>query len=256
MEQRRQDVTINIDREAVHLLSAATGAVRAILDRRRALDAGGQYDTPLAVILGESHDSPAHLASQMIILDQLSGWHKAEAAKKPGTSPVILCHELEHSSLAQLYGHLTNRAATPEIRARLIADDPQGKIAAKTYLGFFALFRCDFSKVALIRSAIAHQVLNFMTDCEKDGDLLSTSDPDTQAAIASCGLGSAAPGLISAEGVWVRNDHMAKKSLSHAREHGARIILQQCGNAHVVGLENHKTGQVVYETEKKPCRHV
>lgn len=240
---------IQIGAEAAQILSTATAAIRAILDRRAALDAAGQYDTKLAVILGEAHDNPAHRVSQMLILDGLQDWHRTQTATHPRTHPLILCHELEHSALTQAFGHIAKQPATGNIRARLDQNDPQGKIAIKAYLGFFALLQGDYSKAALLRAAQKNNVLNFMTDSEKNSQALETADPDTRAAIIACDLDPAAPpSPTSEDGVRVRNYQMAHTALARAEQHGARIVLQQCGNAHVVGLEDSNDKTQIYQT--------
>lgn len=248
MQRPEISFQIDLDEEAALLLSSATGAVRKILDRRRALDADGQYDTPLVVILGEAHDNPAHHAHHMLVLDGLKDWQRAE--RFPGTAPLILCHELEHTSLKQAFGHITGVKPTAESGALLTAADPLGKMNAKTYLGFFALFQSDFSKATLLRTTQDSGILNFFTDCDKDEGRLSTSDPETAQAIAANGCDTKTPiDAISEEGVRIRNDHMARKALHHARDCRARIVFQQCGNAHVVGLDDLHTGTEIYKAK-------
>ncbi len=248
------DIDIDIDAEAARTLSSAARAVRHILNRRRALDLAGQYDVPLAVILGESHDNPAHAAHHLLVLNGLKDWSQKEkaTARTPGSAPLILCHELEHGSLKQVFKHIADAPAKGAAQTHLTANDPQGKMNAKTYLGFFALFQGDFSKAALLRAAQKNDILNFLTDCDKNDGGLDADDPSTAAAIAACRDDSTVAlttpiDPTSEEGVRIRNHHMAQKALQYAQIHRARIILQPCGNAHVVGVVDLETGAELYK---------
>lgn len=212
---------VDFDAEAAAILNSATRAVKAILDRRAALDREGKADVPLVVITGERHSVPAHRVHHMAVIKALRE-----------QEPTVVSLEAPHNLSALTYKHLTEIDPNLEVKDRLKASDRIGDVSIKSAI----VESDDHTRTTFFRFLSHNEIPVRFTDAAvTDRNLIDYEDPSTADSLPAEFNRAANPLAYQKEGVEIRNRHMAKAAASHAREHGARILFHICGGAHIAG---------------------
>lgn len=216
---------LRIKADAALVRGSANRVVEAALTRRAAMDRQGKYDQPLLVVLGEIHSIPAHYVHHMLVMEGLRSREK-----------IAVAYEAEHDTLEKEFG--AQHDGQPHATQRLRDRDDAGLLSLKTAVGFCNSTMTDHTSMTLFSYLLRHGLPFRFTDaaCNARG-FLDTEDPSTAAALRDC-FGAAArigghPG--TARGIGARNRHMLAGALSLAKVSGARIVIQVCGNLHVLG---------------------
>lgn len=235
-ERVRQETLgrLDIAVEALSILSSATQAAAAILERRRALDESGQADRPLLVLLGEKHSNPAHIAHHLAVLDRV---HAAEPA-------TVFLKELPHNigtdRLNALFAERTGRPVTAAARQAIRDRDTDGHLSLATltqeHLMVYAPHSHDLLNQALLRRDIPVAFTDAAQKSIYQDLFLDPDDPATNDSLRASGsdMSVLTPGA-SPQGMHARNHHMLLNAASFAQENRARIAFQQCGTYHVTG---------------------
>jgi hypothetical protein len=245
-----EDFSRRMDDDVQRLLSSAQEAARAILARRAEMDRAGLQDQPLIVLASESHDKPGHAAFRMLVAEILSHAEKIAVAheerhnaldvlfsrergmERPDTAQSAALHALDRDGSLSLKGLIgtpsvdwNTTATLPDVRAMELHHLLAGGIP----------FRCTDAATARMQPLTYEEMLG-ARDYSKQFDL-DMNDSSTATAIRACFNDTAREELtvFTAAGVAVRNLHMARSVLDLATDSGARIVIQQCGNAHVRG---------------------
>lgn len=232
---KRSNTPVNVDSDAAAVLENSARSVKAILDRRQALDRAGMAETPLVLIMGETHACPAHYAHHIAVLNALQKYEKIGVAKE-------LPHDLWKEEFFPLgCGHQSSidifksfdKSGKASLRASFVDIDLKAYHSRKTFENF--LLTSDIpvrftdaamGKVKSLSSSISIPKFDFC-------------DPSTVLSLRAC-FNSSIDGIsaLSAKGMKVRNHHMCNMSIDFARNDNLRILVQRCGNAHVMGHHN------------------
>lgn len=217
---------IRIDADAAAILNNACHAVETILARRRALDARGENDKPLVVLSGEIHSMPAHYVHHMMVLKQL----------KTAEPSLALACEYEHNHLCETFHRQTGQRASAELAENMRAQDNKGALTVKARLAWSRNLWADHSHATFSHFLLQQKIPVFFTDASVEGGSLNAADPSTAESMHAC-FGKAAGYLhpCSRHGQKIRNHHMAGRIVHYAAERQPRIIVQQCGIAHIAG---------------------
>jgi len=174
-----------IDEEAAAILHSATQAVKAILDRRAALDREGKKDTPLIVLAGETHSMPAHLVHHMLVLKGL-----AKSGEK-----VVFGYEEQYNVLSRPFFKFTDRQPDPAITQYLQAHDQDGTLALQYCSSFLGTSNADHSENILCRYLWRRRKIPVrFTDAAKSKDCFDPDDPSTAQSMQAC-LGKISTGI-------------------------------------------------------------
>ncbi len=204
----------------------------AILARRAEMDATGQLDKPLFVLIGEDHESVQHYLHHMVLLDRLAQYPKSLA----------IAYEQPYDLLARFYRD--NGAYEPNRQLVHYMNDVDRDTAVSVKLRFSAV---DNFSAYFAHKALAHTVVNVMdahldarfigSDISYDSDeLIETEDMRAADSLRRAGLDANEMYHISSpEGIHARNQHMARYLLDETRRYPASIVLQFCGIAHLNG---------------------
>jgi hypothetical protein len=214
----------NIDDEAVAILRSARFCAQAALTRRAALDRKGKRDVPLVVLAGENHEFVAHTLHHILFTEMVK---RRES--------VGVCIEQPHNLLEQKYRDICGIKPDELTSAWLKANDHTGVLSIKTMLGFLGYEESNHSKATWLHFFLKHQIPARFNDAARNifGSDLDMDDPAVQ-KITGQNTGRIDAKL--AKGMYVRNRHMSQSIVPFFKDCGARIIIQQCGNAHVSGL--------------------
>jgi hypothetical protein len=225
----------NIDRDAAVIAVSATAAAAFILKRRAALDAEGKAGQPLVVLLGERHSIPAHNILNMQVVKKLadSGQKIAVALEKP--------YNLMDLEFFETSSRMPGAYAAPESLKRR---DKDGALSLAVFMGHAEFSMASHSETMFCRFLLRHGITTAFTDAKKEGGILDHEDPSVAQSLQEC-FGNAAAGVATEgrEGIYARNNHMARKIRELAQASGARIIVQSCGAGHVLGMEGGPSGQ-------------
>jgi hypothetical protein len=215
----------DINDHAARIKDSAVRAAAAILERRAVMDRTGREDQVLAVAAGEIHYAPAHHIHHMAVLDALSRETK-----------VAFGYECRHNIVPEGFSELRNENPTEAALAHLRERDRDGGLSLKTCLTYAENY-ADQARFALLRFVLNRRIPARFTDVAMiDGQTLDAGDPSTAGAMQSCLRRVPADlGVTAANGMYVRNRHMAETGIGYAQDIGANILLQQCGVSHVIG---------------------
>lgn len=229
-----------IDRDAAAILKSAVKTTKEILKRRDDLDRQGKQDQTLYVMAGEFHDRPAHQLHHLLVLQGLR-----EADEKVVTGIERAGNSVDDRFIQD---YLLNIAKVdpkdvPK-QAQLYKNDPFFRgVVDMVYSLHEPIIYANYSSYTLNFNLLrmhAQSNKDFMalrTDAARVGnDYLDVSDPVT-ANIMQKSVNKVKRNmkLVSQEGMYVRNVHMAKRLHDVARAYKARIAVQLCGQAHVNG---------------------
>jgi hypothetical protein len=221
-----QDKPGDVETEAAQLRDSAARAAACILARRAALDREGRHNEPLIVLAGEFHSESAHNIHHRLVLQALRA-----------REPVAFAYEEQHSLLDLETRHVLKRAPGRALADRLRAADRNGALSIRAALGAYCSI--DFRQTGftvLFRYLLGNDIPTRFTDVSRPREDLDMDDPSTAASLRACFGDAAAPlDALSPRGMRARNHHMAARVLDFARETKARIVFQQCGDAHVAG---------------------
>lgn len=209
-----------IDAEAALLLRSATEAVAHILHAREALDKAGQAHLPLIVVKGEMHTSPAHRVHHMLVLNGLKDIYTvAVGIEQP--------HNLFEEQAAIF------KRTMPKSGLGL---KERGRFNLMTTTGCFDTEWAPHTHDSFRAYIITHGLPVAHTDAAMTKNALDVKDASTVMSIRAM---SEKPNkkldCMSRKASGIRNHHMAKKAVELCYDSGARILVQVCGNFHVMG---------------------
>lgn len=192
----------------------------------------GRRDQPLFILAGEDHESSQHYLHHILLLESLKsiGRHTAIAYEQP------------YDLLARFNTEGRGYEPRPDILAALVLADQQSALSLK--LRFyeaenpFAYFaHKTLAHYVLQRFAAGDDVSFISSDVSYDADeIIEYVDPKALAAIQSCGEDpSEMYYLASAQGMKIRNAHMATLLRERSHDTNAALCVQFCGKAHING---------------------
>lgn len=219
---------LTIDKQAVAILSSATRAAKAILERRAALDKQERRDEPLIVLAGENHHAPSHLIHHMLVIDKL--------AKSGETLSAGL--EFEHNILAEAFCEYNEAPYDPDIAPVIAEQDKDGRHALSCLFAAFNSPSADFSRHILQSYLLGKPDIKIcFADTACRGDYLDRDEPVTRHHMQKVlGRTSRFIHYSVPEGMSIRNSQMSDIFGQFARRHKSRIAFQMGGYAHPAGF--------------------
>lgn len=220
--------------DAAATLDSATQAVKLILARRQELDRAGRADSPLVVLAGEQHTVPAHYIHHMLVLKGLLA-----AGQK-----IAVGEERPRNDLSRLFFSVAGRLPDPSGMEEIRRLDSGGALSLKSgisfsnkWAGYSSFLLCLF----LLRRGVAFRHVDAAETVREGGSFIDSSDSLAAQSLQACSSTVAGKDVDahSAEGIHVRNDHMARRIRELAEDSGARIVFLRCGGAHVAGISGH-----------------
>jgi hypothetical protein len=223
----------HLDDVATDLLISASHAAEVTLARRAEMDKAGKSDQPLIVLKGEHHHTPWDHLHHFFFLQELLQREER----------VACCFEAPHNVLATQFTLHEKRVSTEEQAFRFRELERTGILSLKSSLGFVATFDADHTRSILRYFMLRQRVSARFTDVSfvmrgtKILKILDEEDSSTTDSIRACfnKLSGENINAILPDGMRVRNHHMAKLAVDFAKVTHARIVIQQCGNLHVLG---------------------
>ena len=197
------------------LKDKADSLADSLIARRQAMVADGGGNSPLIVVIGEDHDKPAHYVFHMALMRRLADSGQA----------LFCAFELPHNDSSESGAAASDPAAFMASGGAPVADH-----ARMTLFNFL-----------LARDIPAAFVDAAMVKTDR-GAFLDAADDSTGRAIRDVFNPSAEGAPIpvsSADGLRIRNHHMAGSATGNAQAQQADIILHICGNMHVAGFSWH-----------------
>ena len=262
MGQKKYKLTDQLNEQAQMSASSAHAQIMAqsvqnahkrIVEERNAMDARG-IERPLYVLVGEDHESVQHYIHHILLLDRL----RADIDK------LVLAYEQPYDLLSRFYrddgkyednGHIIN-----------YLKDVDRQTAASVKLRFS---EAENASAYFAHKVLAHNVISMMaqkpgwnfvgSDVSYDCDeIIESDDPNARRAMAAAGEDDCGLCHVStAEGMHIRNAHMAMTLQDAAKKTGAAVVVQLCGIAHLNGdYEDNRPEWGLAQTLKKAGAHV
>ena len=222
---------IDVEADARVIKSVADKTIQTILNKRAEMDRAGLQDEPLIVVHGENHTMTGHKLHLMAVLDGLNQARES----------CLMAFETQHDLLIQDYAVEGGYRRTVESDNALRRQDREraGALTLQNYKAFYGSSKSDHAHKTVMQYCHQTGTPSVFTDAATRSDgYLDKNDPATRDSIASCRGKLRSLLRISSkepEGVHVRNHHMLNCARETAKQYDSRIILQQTGNAHVVG---------------------
>ncbi len=174
---------------------------------------------------------PAHAIDLIAVLDGLKNEER-----------IALCYEHPHNSVEKRFSEISGGTPDKEKIDRLKDKDKTGKISLQ--YTFERLF--SYGHKALLAFLLDQNIPTRFTDASSrgknfDSRTLDDTDPSTAAALQAVPNEHLRADIDpeTPEGFRVRNRHMALQALDLAKTSRARIVIQLCGNFHVIGAAHH-----------------
>ncbi|MAQ70839.1 MAG: hypothetical protein CL565_01465 [Alphaproteobacteria bacterium] len=192
---------------------------------------------PLVILMGESHAHPTTILPQIGVLSHLAGRKESEPDNlncnfvMTAESPNDL-HQILFSALRQVYGEDINS------REKYL----NGHYALMGSLNFRYMDMAPLSHLAVEKTCLDHSVpfryVDAVCNTSEDKKILSHED-ETAAKLATKLLGfdlkDCPVSVTSPQGMIIRNEMMARRSLDFAKEMDSKIIVHTCGFSHLYG---------------------
>ncbi len=181
-------------------------------------------DVPLVVLAGENHEFVSHTLHHILFTEMVK---RRES--------VGVCIEQPHNLLEQKYRDIRWGEADKLTPVWLKANDKAGVLSIKTMLGFLEYEESYHSKATWLHFLLRHQIPARFNDAARN--IFSRDlDMDDPAVQEITGQKAGRIDAKHAKGMFVRNRLISQSIIPFFNDCGARIIIQQCGNAHVAGL--------------------
>lgn len=216
----------DIDAQAAAVLNSSVRSVKHILDHRAHLDQIGLQNQPMVVMIGEKHSNVAHRVNQILILKQLISKEN-----------IAFAFEESHNSLALLNDEEDPEYAAYKKQMRLLDRETCGTLSLKNAIAGNYDLSAPLSKFALDRLLLKNNIKTFFCDVARDVDGCVDQKDISSLESLRVFAGRELPDSVSTLdelGMAVRNHHMAKMVMDFAALHQPRIVVLQCGAAHVM----------------------
>lgn len=215
---------INCSANPLDLRPAVDITLKAIDDRLATLPEG----TPLVVLVGENHDTPAHRVYQQLLASRL-------LARE---TDFAVAMEWPHNQLAVVAKEEMGIPVSKGLYYEISALDTDGRGVLSAFMGFGTSIYAPLSK---------HQVIGFCCHNVIKTIFNDAADINGRTALDLRDPFTAAVGRISTagpDGMAIRNRVMARRGVDYVCRQGLPIIIQPVGLAHVFGWHDQK---VFYE---------
>lgn len=214
--------------DAAALRVSVARAAAFILARRGELDRQGKADVPLAVLAGEDHGAPAYYVHHMLLLKELS-------AREPETT---VCQEMPHDIFRNVLRGFSGGGENPLVTERMQRE--RGRDDAfilRALMAYCSAHVADHSSFIFKSFLLKRGFPLVLADASMtSAGSLNALDWSTAESLSACfDYAVTDLDMYSSAGVFVRNEHMARKAVERARENGARILFIPCGSDHAAG---------------------